>query len=381
MKRSFALIVLSAAAATQATASNPLQGLGLLPNAVPSGTSVGIRFDMSADGTTFVKNNFRWNAGSWSTIPLGAGQSFQAHGVSGDGLVVVGKLDDTTNSQYSGAIWRNNTFHLLNTELLNFASFPAANYADDDGSVVLSQAADVNNSAALRRRYVWNGAAYVGTNFAFDDIMGSNTGSTNEQGWRGIADNGSAGLGYNFGPADIYANRESSSAGPAFNRPPSLNVPAGNTFIDEQVVPSGMSGNGLVIVGNYQWLIIGPQGSSGNQNFRWNNGVTTLMPTMPVGTELDFVGEHLAAGSQVYVHSLAASFSVATFLTNNGVTITNWSNLSCTEVSSDGLCFSGIGTHTTSNGNVQEIWFVKIPSPGTLALAASGSLLLVRRRR
>ncbi len=362
-------------------ATNPLQGLGLLPNGAPSGTAAGVRFDMSADGTTFVKANYRWNAGSWQTIPLAVGQSFESYGVSGDGSVVVGKVQDTSFQPFSAAVWRNNTFYLMDSTGFAGPDAPASIYANNDGSVVLGHGFNPSQGTTSRTKYNWNGSTYVASGFPFNDDMGQNFGNADEQGWRGIADNGSAGLGYNIGPTDVYANRHSTSSGPAFDRPPALNVPPGNTFLDERVRPAAMSGNGLVVVGRYEWSIIGPQGSSGNQPFRWSNGITTLMPSMPLGTEMDFVGEFLAAGASVYVASAAATFPVLTFLQNNGVDTTGWSNLTCTEVSSDGLCFSGVGTHTVNSVATSEIWTIRIPSPGSLAFVALGALCVCSRRR
>lgn len=379
------LVVVACACA--ATFAQPLTGLGLLPSGVPSGAAGGPRFDMAAGGLTFVKGTYRWQSGSWQTLNPGTGRTFTAHGVSGDGAVVVGEVVDSLAQPFatsSSVAWRSNVFNTLESSQ-TFLGQDVAVFANNDGSVILAHHTDVGQGFLARRRFSWNGTSYINSSWAVNDDLGQNFGSADEQGYRGISDLGTAALGYNIGPLgnDTYATRLATSAGPAFDRPASITFPSsGINVIFERAFPTAISGNGNVIIGRYEWSVLGSVPSSGDSPFRWTAaGGTVLVPAMPLGTEMDFDGEFTAAGAVIYNATTNTALPVATFLTGFGVNVSGWSSLNCTEISSDGLTFSGIGSHTTSSGTVSEIWYVTIPSPTSATLCLAGLAAGLRRRR
>ena len=357
-------------------------------------------------------------------VPPGFADRSLARGVSADGKVVVGFMDDHVS--YNQAFRWTVTDGLVGLgDLPGGRDYGAANAASADGSVVVGNS---DSASALHyEAYRWTASeGMVG--------LGVKPAENSKSSASGVSADGSVVVGtgeYDYAPSSYGFTREAfrwtSDEGLVW-----LGDLPGGDFYSRA---NGISADGSVIVGEgmnesgttaYRWtssegmvdigrlpgsfystatavsadgeVVIGFSATGGLLNgeaFRWTASEGMVGLGFLPGFDSSAAGAVSADGSVIVGQSSQSNGfpriydafvwdqihgmrSLQDILIAGGVDLTGWTELtSASGVSADGRIVVGYGRH---NGN-QEAFIAEIPEPATLGLFGVGGLLVTGRRR
>lgn len=345
--------------------------------------------DMSADGSTIVANLsgtvYRLRSGAWETLAAPAGSSVFARSLSANGDFVAASV--RAEFVQSAAIYRGGAWSIA--DVGDSGNERVALFVSADGSRVLGSSVNIGGGFDGNRSYAWNGSTYVAgpaSPFASSNNMTNFPGSgSDSNAWTGMTPDGSAAISTSSNPVESVAIRYGATT-QSFQRPAVI-VP-GPSFFNEDSSADAISGDGSVIYGRYSWISASAPSFDGQSLYRWTAaGGTQLLPAnlaTSFGTS-EVTGDGniwLLGDGSAYVHSLGTTRTAAALLADNGVSLTGWSALRLSQVSTDGLTFAGVGTLTTDSGVItNQAWSVTIPSPGSLGVLGLAGLAIARRRR